>query len=190
MSISTEITRIQNAKDVLKTKGVALGIATSTDNLTALATKFNNITDRGTPSTEISSGTSYTIQAGYYHGGTVKAVGEEISLQTKEVTPTKALQEITADDGYNGLEKVSVKAIPSNYQDVSDVTATDNDVLTGKIFVDSQGVKTTGVMLNRGAINETIDGLVKTSYTIPVGYHNGSGTVSLTNDIESALALI
>ena len=35
-----------------------------------------------------------------------------------------------------------------------------------------------------------IDGLTQTSYTVPQGYHNGSGTVSLTGDIEEALAAI
>ena len=36
----------------------------------------------------------------------------------------------------------------------------------------------------------TIDGLTQTSYTVPQGYHNGSGTVSLTGDIDEALAAI
>ncbi|HJB57193.1 MAG TPA: hypothetical protein H9714_06540 [Candidatus Flavonifractor intestinipullorum] len=35
-----------------------------------------------------------------------------------------------------------------------------------------------------------IDGLTQTSYTVPQGYHSGSGTVSLTGDIEEALAAI
>ena len=36
----------------------------------------------------------------------------------------------------------------------------------------------------------TIDGLTQTSYTVPAGYHSGSGTVRLTGDIETALAAI
>lgn len=43
---------------------------------------------------------------------------------------------------------------------------------------------------NRGAVSATFDGLTASVYTIPDGYHNGSGTVSLTNDIETALAAI
>lgn len=46
-----------------------------------------------------------------------------------------------------------------------------------------------GITDNKAAAG-TIDGLVSTSYTIPAGYHNGSGTVSLTNDIETTLAAI
>ena len=45
-------------------------------------------------------------------------------------------------------------------------------------------------MKNNGAVAATIDGLSVTGYTIPAGYHSGSGTVSLTSDIETALAAI
>ena len=47
----------------------------------------------------------------------------------------------------------------------------------------------TGSMANNGAITGTIDGLTQTSYSVPAGYTTG-GTVSLTNDIEEALAAI
>ena len=35
-----------------------------------------------------------------------------------------------------------------------------------------------------------IDGLTQTSYAVPQGYHSGPGTVSLTGDIEEAMAAI
>ena len=55
---------------------------------------------------------------------------------------------------------------------------------------ESEATLLTGSMTNVGAITATIDGLTTMSYTVGAGYHNGSGTVSLTSDIEDALAAI
>ena len=51
------------------------------------------------------------------------------------------------------------------------------------------GVKLTGSMPDNGSATATMDGLTTTSVTIPAGYTAG-GTVSLTSDIEEALAAI
>ena len=56
--------------------------------------------------------------------------------------------------------------------------------------MDKTGALVEGTMPDKGAVTATIDGLTTTSYTIPAGKHNGSGKVSLTNDIEQALAAI
>lgn len=128
---------------------------------------------------------TYTIPKGYHSGsGKVKIV-----LETKNVTPTKSAQEVTPTAG-KVLSKVTVEAIPDKYQDVSGVTATAANVLDGSFFVDSTGAKVEGTMPDKGAVSGSIDGLTTTSYTVPAGYHNGSGKVSLTSDIENALAAI
>lgn len=128
--------------------------------------------------------TSYTVPAGYHNGqGTVKLVTEE-----KSVTPTKSAQNITPTTG-KVLAKVTVGAIPAEYITTADATATAADLLTGKTAY-AAGAKLTGTMANNGAIKATLDGLTQTSYTVPAGYHSGSGTVSLTGDIEAALAAI
>lgn len=128
---------------------------------------------------------TYTIPKGYHSGsGAVKIV-----LETKTVTPTKSEQDITPTAG-KVLSKVTVEAIPDKYQDVSGVTTTAANVLDGTYFVDKTGALVEGTMPDKGAVTATIDGLTTTSYTVPAGYHNGSGMVSLTNDIENALAAI
>lgn len=193
MSISTEITRIQNAKNAIRAKLVALGLVDNAAKIDTCAEAVTGIEDKGAVSAEVKEGESYTIPAGYHNGsGTVRGVagGGNYKLQEKTVTPTKSSQNITPDDGFYGLSSVSVGVIPAEYQDVSDVTATASEVLASKVFVTKDGTVTAGTMTNNGTINETIDGLSVTSFTIPKGYHNGLGKVSLSGDIEEALAAI
>ena len=191
MSIETEISRILNSRDILRTKAVELGIADSTSKLDILANAFSDITNQGSMSATVKEGEVVTIKRGFHDGtGTVTGVsgGGNYTLQSKTVTPTKAEQSITPDEGYYGLEEIIVSAIPANFQDVSSVTATASDVISNKVFVGANGSVIAGTMANNGAVVATIDGLTQTSYQIPKGYHSGTGTVSLTDDIETALA--
>ena len=111
-------------------------------------------------------------------------------LQEKSVTPQEKAQVILPDTGYAGFSKVTVEAIPANYADVSLVTAQAEDVLEGNAFVDRSGIRQEGTMPNRTAVRAVLDGIRQTSWTIPAGYHNGLGTVSLDSTIENALAAL
>jgi hypothetical protein len=191
MSISTQITRIQNARNTIRTKLVALGLATGTAKLDECATAIDGMTDNGAIDVSVKEGESYTVPKGWHNGsGTVKGVagGGNYALEAKEVTPTKAQQNITPSDGKYGLSSVTVQPIPDEFQDVSDVNLTEEEALAGKIFVKADGSEVAGAMTNHGAVTETIDGLSVTEYTIPKGFHNGLGKVSLTSDIETALS--
>ena len=67
----------------------------------------------------------------------------------------------------------------ASFTDVTDTTATDSNVVSGYYFYTSNGVKTQGSMTNRGAISKTFTPSTSAqSYTVPAGYHNGSGTVT------------
>ena len=182
MSISTELTRLQTARNKLRTKLIALGLVTATAKLDDCATAVDGITNQGAVSATVQEGDTFTIPAGYHNGsGTVSGVagGGNYKLQSKTVAPTKAQQAVTPDSGYYGLSDVTVSAIPDAYQDVSSVTATAADTLTGKVFVTSDGTVTTGTMANNGAVTKALDAAA-TSYTIPKGYHSGAGKVSVT----------
>ncbi len=188
MSTTTEITRLQNARNAIRTKLVELGLAQSTSKLDALATAVEGIDNRGAVNAQVQEGATYTIPKGYHNGsGVVSGVagGGNYTLQEKSVTPTKAQQNVTPDSGYYGLSGVTVAAIPSNYNDTSAVTAAAADVLANKVIVNADGDTLTGTMTNNSAVTKTLD-TATTSYTIAKGYHNGSGKVSISTETKNA----
>ena len=188
MSIATEITRIQTARNTIRNKLIDFGLVESTANLDACATAIDGIVNQGAVSATVQEGDTYTIPKGYHNGaGTVSGVagGGSYNLQSKSVTPTKQQQSITPDSGYYGLSDVTVNAIPQAYQDVSSVTATAPDVLSGKVFVTAAGAVTTGTMANNGAVNKTLTAQEQ-NYTIPKGYHSGTGSVSISPESKTA----
>ncbi len=78
----------------------------------------------------------------------------------------------TIPAGYhNGSGKITANSLAGQ----TNGTATAAHVLAGMIAW-VKGVKITGTMVNRGAVTATLN--AGGSYTIPAGYHNGSGKVT------------
>lgn len=188
MSTATEITRLQTARNTIRTKLVDLGLANSTAKIDALATAVAGIDNRGAVNAQVQEGSTYTIPKGYHNGsGVVSGVagGGNYTLQEKSITPTKAQQNVTPDSGYYGLSGVTVGAIPANYNDTSAVTAAAADVLANKVIVNADGETITGTMPNNGVVTKALD-TSTTSYTIAKGYHSGTGKVSISTETKTA----
>ena len=184
------ITALTGSRNTIRTKLVDFGLVTGTAKLGDCATAVDSIANNGAVDISVQEGESYTIPKGYHNGsGVVKGVagGGNYTLQPKTVTPTKSQQSITPDQGYYGLSGVTVKAIPENFQDVSATTAAAPDVLATKVFIAADGTTTTGTMANNGGVSKTLDATTgNQSYTIPAGYHNGNGKVTVVLEEKTA----
>lgn len=69
--------------------------------------------------------------------------------------------------------------------DTSDATATAAEILATKTAY-VNGAKITGTMNNRGAVTGTITTKAQ-QYTIPAGYHDGSGKVSISSTEQAKI---
>lgn len=70
-------------------------------------------------------------------------------------------------------------------QDTSDANVKASEILSGKIAYTSSG-KVTGTMPNKTKVTGTID-KKDGVYTIPQGYHDGSGTVAISSTEKSKI---
>ena len=100
MSTSTEITRIQTARNTIRDKLIDLVLALSADTLDKLATAIAGIVNNGAVSAEVKEGDSYTIPAGYHNGsGTVLGVAGGGLIQTAAGNFNIAVMSLDAETG-------------------------------------------------------------------------------------------
>ena len=74
------------------------------------------------------------------------------------------------------VDTLATNKYNAGVSDTKKGNAGQGDVLSGKTFTHSTKVNDTGTMVNRGAVSQTLN--PNGSYTIPQGYHNGSGKVT------------
>ena len=104
-----------------------------------------------------------------------------IDLTADTVTADKLLSTYTAHDKSGAL----ITGTCTFDADTSDATAAVAEILAGKTAY-VNGNKLTGVMKNNGAVTGTISQKTD-SYTIPIGYHDGSGKVSISATEQAKL---
>ena len=116
-----------------------------------------------------------TISKVVYGGKTL------IDLTADTVTASKILKGATAHDK-SGAAIVGTCTFDA---DTSDATATGAEILSGKTAY-VNGVKVTGEMRNNGAVDGVISNKAD-SYTVPIGYHDGSGKVAISTTEQAKI---
>lgn len=104
-----------------------------------------------------------------------------IDLTGDTVTPEQLAEGVTAHDK-SGAKITGTNTYDSDTQDATVAVA---EILSGKTAY-ARGAKITGTMKNNGAVNGNIstkDGV----YTVPQGYHDGSGKVQISSTEQAKL---
>lgn len=104
-----------------------------------------------------------------------------IDLTADTVAADKILSTYTAHDK-SGAPIVGTCTFNA---DTSDATAAGAEILSGKTAY-VNGVKITGEMKNNGAVSGVISKKAD-SYTVPIGYHDGSGKVSISTTEQAKI---
>lgn len=102
-------------------------------------------------------------------------VGAEVELDLSQdtISPDKLAKNITAHDK-SGAPIVGTSTLDV---DSADATAAVAEILKGKTAY-ARGTKLTGTMPDNGAVDGKI-ATVAEKYTVPTGFHDGSGTVQI-----------
>lgn len=134
--------------------------------------------------------------------GTITGVTDSAEAADSSLLPTaKALNQVfqsvsngkrviasaITDRGINTAADATFQTMAKNIGNLSRSTgnAAAAQVLAGYTFSNAAGTGITGTMTNRGAVKSTLN--AGKSYTIPAGYHNGTGTVT-ANSLASQTA--
>ena len=104
-----------------------------------------------------------------------------IDLTADTVAKDKLLKGYTA----HGADGEKITGTCEYDADTADATAAVAEILAGKTAY-ARGAKLTGTMPNRGAVTGTISTKAGT-YTIPQGYHDGSGKVAIAATEQAKL---
>lgn len=97
-----------------------------------------------------------------------------IDLTADSVTAPDLAYGVTAHDRHGDI----ITGTSTKDADTSDATAVQSEILDTKTAY-ANGVKVTGNMPNNGAVSGVISTKDQT-YTVPIGYHDGSGTVGIS----------
>ncbi len=149
---------------------VLAGKTFSSDTDTGLS---GTMTDNGAVSQSLGINGTYTIPAGY-HNGSGKVTQSVTTKTAATYSPSTSAQTISAGQYLSGDQTIAATT----------GTAAAAEVLSGKTFNSANGIGLAGTMTNNGAVSQSLG--INGTYTIPAGYHNGSGKVTQSVTTKTA----
>lgn len=157
-----KLQHLADTKELIKTAIQGKGQSFSgNETFRDYATKIGNI------SSECTAVASNILSGKTAYSGGSKITGTIASKGAQTYSPSISTRTITAGQYLSGTQTIS--AITG--------TAVASNVLSGKTFASSGGVGITGTMTNRGAVTSTIT-TQGGQYTVPSGYHSGTGKIT------------
>lgn len=178
-TLNEEILRLKNAKaaidEVLIARGVTIPESATLDTYNELINSIQG----GTSSEEVTA-TKANVLA-----GTTTITADSNDEIVEGTMPNNSGQAKGTDNVYfdDSYMHVTVK-YPGYYDENSTIRinkgnlgdATADKVLDGTYFTSSDGLMLEGAMVNNGAVSQSLN--AGGSYTIPAGYHDGTGKVT------------
>ena len=205
--IQTQIAEIiESSVEITKAEYEALGDSVLTDGKTYFITDVNNdisIDNSGSTVPVIKNATDIIydntesdIEASNVQDAIDYLVSNDSNIQTQindintniescfqSVSNGKTLvASAITDKGIETSSDATFETIANNINSLKlgSGNAITGDVLSGKTFTNNDGVEYTGSMTNNGAISKTITPSTSSqSYTVPKGYHDGTGKVTV-----------
>ena len=109
--------------------------------------------------------------------------GGEVLIDLTDATAVAS--DVASGKYFYGNDGVKTLGTSTKDSDTSDATATSSEILSGKTaYVNTN--KITGEMTNNGAVAGTISTKAQV-YTVPQGFHDGSGTVKISTTEQSKI---
>lgn len=169
---------VSDGKSAIASAITSAGVSTASDaTFATMSNNINNIIAGDASASNVLSGKTFSSKtAGRNKTGTLTNRPSYTNIGTNYRAVANGLLYADLPEGAY-LTKTTSGYVEVNLSLSYLGSVSASQVLSGNTFTSTAGVKVSGTMPNRGAISQQLS--AGGSYTIPAGYHNGSGKITV-----------